>query len=283
MRRRDSLGQGAHATSSSVSTKVSIIAVTTVLYVIGKGITAYIPSPWGVGQLLVGIFLPAFLAVVSETVPVAIGAGLGTFVGDALILTPLGNTNPALSLIAGVPANFFAFLLFGWFVKKYRTWSGFVAATVAFVTLGNFIAAVMVERFGSLVFAPAAGLSGYPAVNVILGFTMFWNMTSIPAILIAVPILLRAVKPLYGRSRILAFEPQWTGPTSGRQVTISLVFAGLFVVLMAVFLVGFYAPVSPIWGGLYTYLPVAALLVLVFAPLASVIAGGKRSNPQGLA
>jgi len=266
-----------------MSTKVSIIAVTTVLYVIGKGVTAYIPSPWGVGQLLIGIFLPAFLAVVSETLPVAIGAALGTFVGDSLILTPLGNTNPALSLIAGVPANFFAFLLFGWFVKRYRTWSGFVAATVAFVTLGNFIAAVMVERFGALVFAPAAGLNGFPAFNVILGFTMFWNMTSIPAILIAVPILIRAVRPLFGRSRILAYEPSWTGPTSGRQVTISLVFAGLFVALGALFLVGFYAPVSPIWGGLYTYLPLASLLVLVFAPLASVIAGGRRSNTKGLA
>jgi hypothetical protein len=277
------LGQETRAASSLISTKVTIIAVTAVLYTIGKGVTAYIPSPWGVGQLLIGIFLPAFLAVVSETLPVAIGAALGTFIGDSLILTPLGNTNPALSLIAGVPANFFAFLLFGWFVKKYRTWSGFVAGTVAFVTLGNLIAAVMVERFGALVFSPAAGLNGFPAVNVILGFTMFWNMTSIPAILIAVPILIRAVRPLYGRSRILEFEPRWTGPTSGRQVTISLVFAGLFVVLGVVFLVGYYAPVSPIWGNLYTYLPLASLLVLVFAPLASVIAGGRRSETQGLA
>jgi hypothetical protein len=177
------LSPEAKAAPSSIPTKVSIIAVTTVLYVIGKGVTAYVPSPWGVGQLLIGIFFPAFLAVVSETVPVAIGAGLGTFVGDSLILTPLGNTNPALSLIAGVPANFLAFLFFGWFVKKYRTWSGFVAATVAFVTLGNLIAAVMVERFGALVFAPAVGLNSFPAVNVIFGFTMFWNMTTIPAIL----------------------------------------------------------------------------------------------------
>jgi len=277
------LAQDTPAKPSSASTKISIIAVTAVLYVIGKGITAYIPSPWGVGQLLIGIFFPAFMAVVSETVPVAIGAGVGTFVGDALILTPLGNTNPALSLIAGVPANFIAFLFFGWFVKKYRTWSGFVAATVAFVTLGNLIAAVMVVRFASLVFAPAAGLSSFPAVNLIFGFTMFWNMTSIPAIIIAVPILLRAVKPLFGRSRILTFEPQWTGPTSGRQVTISLVFAGIFVVLGIVFLVGFYAPVSPIWGSLYTYLPIASLLVLVFAPLASVIAGGRRSSTPSLA
>jgi hypothetical protein len=271
------------ARASSVSAKVSIIAVTAVLYVIGKGITAYIPTPWGVGQLLVGIFLPAFLAVVTDTLPVAIGAGIGTFAGDVLVLTPLGLTNAPLSLIAGVPSNFLAFLLFGWFVKKYRTWSGFVAATVAFVTLGNFIAAVMVVRFASLVFAPAAGLANFNAVNVVLGFTVFWNMTSIPAILIAVPILIRAVRPLFGRSQIIKYEPHWTGPTSGRQVAISLAFAAFFLVLCVVFLIGFYEPVSPLWGGLYTYVPVASLLVLVFAPLVSVIAGAKRNDKQGLA
>jgi hypothetical protein len=260
---------------ASLSAKVSIIAVTTILYVVGKGLTAYIPTPWLVGQLLIGIFLPAFLAVVSETLPVAIGAGLGTFVGDVLFLTPFGATNAPLSLIAGVPANFVAFLLFGWFVKKYGTWSGFVAATVTFVTLGNFIAAVAVVFFGSLVFAPAAGLAAFPALNLVLGFTVFWNMTSIPAVLIAVPILIRAVRPLFGRSQILRYEPHWTGPTSGRQVAVSLVFAGLFVVLGAVFLIGFYTSVSPIWADLYTYVPLASLLVLVLAPLVSVIAGNK--------
>ena len=55
--------------------------ITTVLYAVGKGMTAYINTPWGVGQLLVGVFFPALMAVVSETLPVAIGAGLGTFVG----------------------------------------------------------------------------------------------------------------------------------------------------------------------------------------------------------
>ncbi len=259
------------------------MAVTAILYAIGKGLTAYVPSPWGVGSLLVGIFLPAYFAVVSETLPVAIGAAMGTFIGDVLFLTPLGTTNPALSLIAGVPANFFAFLLFGWFVKRYRTWSGFVAGTVAFVTIGNLIAATSVVLFGSLVFAPAAGLASFNAVNLVLGFTVFWNTTSIPAIIIAVPILIRATRPLFGRSQMLSFNPQWSTEVTRRQVALSLTFAGLFLLLGVIFLLGFYSSVSAIWPELNLYVPIAALLVLVFAPLVSVMAGAGRKATQAAA
>jgi hypothetical protein len=264
----------------SASANAAIIAVTAILYTIGKGLTAYIPTPWLVGQVLVGIFLPAFLAVVSETIPVAVGAGVGTFVGDVLFVAPAGVTNAPLSLIAGVPANFVAFLLFGWFVKKYRTWSGFVAATVAFVTLGNLIAAIMVVRFASLVFAPAAGLAAFPSLNLILGYTVFWNMTAIPAIIIAVPVLIRATKPLLGRSQIVRFDPHWSSGSPRRQSVVSLGFAVIFLALGAIFLYGYYASVSAIWSGLDFYVPVTALLVLVFAPLVSVIAGtGQQAKP----
>ena len=233
--------------------------------------------------MLVGIFLPAYFAVVSETVPAAVGAAVGTFIGDVIFLTPLGTTNPALSLIAGVPANFFAFLLFGWFVKRYGTWSGFVAATVAFVTLGNLIAATSVDLFGALVFAPAAGLASYNAVNVVLGLTVFWNTTSIPAIIIAVPVLIRATRPLVGRSQLLKFNPQWSVGTARRQVALSLAFAALFLLLGVVFLLGFYSSVSGIWPQLDLYVPAAALLVLVFAPLVSVVAGSGRKATQAAA
>lgn len=259
--------------STSVSTRVSIIAVTAVLYAVGKGLTAYIPTPWGVGQLLVGIFLPAFFAVVSETVPVAIGAGLGTFIGDVLFLTPLGGTNPALSLIAGVPANFVGILLFGWFVKKYRSWPAFVAATVSFVTLGNLIAATSVVLFGAAVFAPIGSLiTHFNLPGLILGFTVFWDMTSIPAIIIGVPLLLRAVRPLFGRSRILQFSADWSPGMRGRQTGISLAFAFFFLLLGLIYLA--IAPSSlSLWPGLTDYFVFAAAIVLVFAPITSVVAG----------
>lgn len=260
---------------TDVSTRVSIIAITAVLYAVGKGLTAYIPTPWGVGQLLIGIFLPAFFAVVAETVPAAIGAGLGTFIGDVLFLTPLGGTNPALSLIAGVPANFVGTLLFGWFVKKYKSWSSFVAATVSFVTLGNLIAATSVVLFGAAVFAPVLYLvKNFSIPGLILGLTVYWNMTSIPAIIIAVPLLLRAVRPLFGRTRILQYNPNWPTGMRGRQAGISLAFAFLFLLLGIIYLVA--APNSlALWPGLTEYFVFAAALVLIFAPIASVIAGTK--------
>jgi hypothetical protein len=254
---------------------VSIIAITAVLYALGKGVTAVIPTPWGVGQLLVGIFLPAYFAVVAETIPAAIGAGLGTFIGDALFLTPAGNTNPALSLIAGVPSNFVGILLFGWFVKRYKSWSAFVAATVSFVTLGNLIAATSVVMFGAAVFTPVNYLiTHYSVMGLILGFTVFWNMTSIPAIIVGVPLLLRATSPLFGRSRILQFHPSWSPGIRGLQAGVSLAFAFLFLLIGLVFLLGGEFGVN-LWVNLADYFALAAAVVLVFAPITSVVAGSK--------
>jgi hypothetical protein len=252
--------------SAKISTKVAIIAITAVLYTVGKGLTAFVPSPWGVGQLLIGIFIPAFFAVTSDTLSVAIGAGMGTFIGDTLLLTPLGLTTPILSLVAGVPANFIAFLLFGWFVKRYKSWSAFVAASVSFVTLGNLIAATDLVLFLKL------------PTSLILGFTVFWNTGAIPAIIIAVPILVRAVRPLFGRSSILQYSPDWTMSDRGRQTTIAVVFAVLFLALGIIFFIA--APPSTIntWPGLTVYFTIAAAAVIIFAPITAIVAGSRPAH-----
>ncbi|MGD1055407.1 MAG: hypothetical protein ABR867_04930 [Nitrososphaerales archaeon] len=268
------------------STKVAVIVVTAVLYAIGKGLTAFIHTPWGVGQLLVGVFLPGFMAVVSDTFSVAVGAALGTFLGDALILTPLGATTPQLSLVAGVPGNFVAFLFFGWFVKRYRTWPAFVAASVSFVTLGNVIAATSVVLFtwAVRVFAlPTAWVLGNPAlpVQIIFGLTVFWNMTSIPAMVVGVPPLLRAVKPLYGRSSILQYEPGWPSSLAGRQTMTGIGFGVLFLAIGLAF-IALDASSATTWPGLELYTAVAAAIIIVFAPIASVVAGTKlQAKPSG--
>lgn len=250
--------------SSQLSTKVAVIAITAVLYTVGKGLTAFVPSPWGVGQLLIGIFIPAFFAVTSDTLSVAIGAGLGTFIGDSLLLAPLGLTTPVISLVAGVPANFIAFLIFGWFVKRYRSWSAFIAATVSFVTLGNLIAATNLVIFLAL------------PTSLILGFTVFWDATAIPAIVIAVPVLVRAVRPLFGRSSILQNNPDWQISDTRRQTVISVVFGILFLVLGLVFFLA--APPSTInhWPGLTTFYTIAAALVIVVAPITTVALAATR-------
>jgi hypothetical protein len=254
---------------SSVDTKVSIIVVTAVLYAVGKAITGYIPTPWGIGQLLIGVFLPIYFAVVSETVPAAIGAGLGTFLGDVLVLTPLGLTNPFLSLVAGVPANFVAAFLLGYFVKRYRTWASFVAATISFVTLGNLIAAVSVVYFVGL------------PLSLIIGFVVFWNTSAIPAAIIGVPLLLRATKSLYGRSRIVRFFPEWGSASRSTQLSYMIGFTFLFL------LIGLFAfalsPQSflPGWSGLQTYFVVAFLSILIFGPVGGIVAGSRIQEGEG--
>jgi len=256
-----------YAQGTPFSSRVAIISITAALYAVGKALTGFIPTPWGVGQFLIGVFLPGYFAVVSDTLAVAIGAGLGTFVGDVVFLVPLQETTPILSLVAGVPANFFAFLLFGWFVKKYRSWAAFVAATVCFVTLGNLIAAVSVVEFLS-----------FPS-SLILGYTVFWNTGTIPAVIIGVPILLRATRPMLGRSSILRYSPEWSGGVGGRGTAIALTFAALFIAFGVALFVG--APQTLAgWPGLASYFAVAALIVAIFGPIASVVAGSKVKAKQ---
>jgi hypothetical protein len=247
--------------TGSLTVKVSVIAVSAALFAVAKGITAYIRTPWGVGQLFIASFVPAFFAVSSDTVPAAIGAGVGSFLGDVLFLVPLGSTTPFFAITVGAPANFIAVLLLGWFVKRYKSWSAFVAATICFLTLGNAIAGALLVYLAPL------------PVQLILGFTVYWNMTAIPAILIGVPILVRATRPIVGRSKILNYSPEWSD-LGRKQLAVSLAFSLLFVAFGgAIFLL---APGTVGgWPGLAFYFALSAVVVVVFGPLASVLAGQK--------
>jgi hypothetical protein len=173
--------------------------------------------------------------------------------------------------------------LFGWFVKRYRSWAAFVAATVSFVTLGNLIAASSVVLFGAAVFAPVNYLvTHFNLAGLVLGFTVYWNMTSIPAIIVAVPLLVRAVGPLYGRSRILQNRPDWSSGINRPQTVVAVTFAILFLLLGLVFLA--LAPNSlSLWPGLTTWFALASAIVLIFAPVSSIIAGAKlrATRPAG--
>lgn len=252
--------------TGSLTIKVSVIAVSAALFAVAKGLTAYIRTPWGVGQLFIASFVPVFFAVSADTLPAAIGAGLGSFLGDILFLVPLGSTTPFFAITVGAPANFVAILLLGWFVKKYNSWAAFVAATICFLTLGNAIAGTLLVYLAPL------------PVQLILGFTVYWNMTAIPAILIGVPILVRATRPIIGRSKILNHSPEWSN-LGRRQMAVSLVFSLLFVAFGgAIFLL---APATVGgWPGLATYFALSAVVVVIFGPLASFLAGQKIGAKQ---
>lgn len=244
---------------NSVTVQVSVIAISAALFAVAKGITAYIHTPWGVGQLFIASFVPAFFAITADSLPAALGAGAGSFLGDILFLVPLGATTPFYALTVGAPANFVATLLLSMFVKRYRSWPAFVAATVSFLTLGNIIAGALLVYLVPL------------PVQLILGFTVYWDMTSIPAILVGVPILVRATRPIIGRSKVLSYSPQWSD-IGRRQMAVSLAFSLLFVALGAVIFL--FAPGTVAgWPGLATYFALSAAFVVVFGPLASLFAG----------
>lgn len=257
------MGESATPVRTSVAVQVSVIAISAALFAVTKGLTAYIRTPWGVGQLFIAAFIPVFFALTADTLPAAIGAAAGSFLGDILFLVPLGATTPFFALTVGAPANFIAVLMLSLFVKRYASWSAFVAATICFLTLGNLIAGALL-----------VWLFPFPA-EYMLGFTVYWDMTSIPAILIGVPVLVRASLPVIGRSKVLKYAPQWSN-VSRKQVLVSLAFSLLFVALGgAIFLL---APgLVAFWPGLATYFALAAALVVIFGPVANVVV---RQKPQ---
>lgn len=257
------------------ATRVATIVITAVLYALAKGVTGYIRTPWGVGELLIGIFVPAFFAVVCDTWSVAIGAGLGTFIGDTFFLTPTGSTNPALSLVAGTPANFIAFLLFSWFVKRYKSWPGFVAATLSFVTLGNLIAGSSIVFFGASVFTPVKGLvASYPAEALIFGFTVFWTLTMIPFIILVVPILVRAVLPLKGRVAIFTSFPEWTQRGKHTLLYVSILLAVAFAAIVLLYLPGVLGLAG--YSALTDYIALTIVGLVIVVPVSVVAATARR-------
>lgn len=250
---------------SSAGARVAIIATTAVLFAGAKGLTGYIPSPWGVGQLFIASFVPIFMVSIAETFPVAIGAALGSFLGDMIFLLPAGTTNPALALATGVPANFFATVLFGYVVKKYRSWPSFITATVASLTLGNLMAAGLIATVGPRLFAPLSFLTSASGMALFtLGLTVFWDSTSIPAVLIIVPILLKSISPVVGRSSVISEYPTWSKSGSKQLAPLSLVYAVLFLILGIAF---FLVP----WGGSITDItPIKTTIFVVAASLAVI-------------
>lgn len=261
------MGTTALPPRAGITARVSVIAISAALFAVAKGLTAYIHTPWGVGQLFIASFVPVFFAVTADALPAALGAGAGSFLGDIIFLVPLGATTPFFAITVGAPANFVATYLLALFVRRYRSWPAFVAATVSFLTLGNFMAGALLWWLAPL-----------PSASLILGFTVYWDMTAIPAILIGVPALVRATRPIIGRSKILLYSPDWSD-VSGRQLAWSLGFSLLFVAFGgAIFLL---APSTVSgWPGLASYFAIAGAAVVVFGPLASLLTRKKPGPAQ---
>src|SRR5208282_6109280 len=105
--------------------------------------------------------------------------------------------------------------------------------------LGNLIAASSIVFFGASVFTAVQGIvAKYYFTGLIFGFTIFWCLTMIPIIIIVVPFLVRAVKPLKGRSTIISNVPSWSDKGLNASIIVSLLIALVLIVLVILYLPG---------------------------------------------
>lgn len=177
--------------SRPLSLSVSGMAVCAALYAIGSYLTAYIPSPLGVGQFRPAVIIPAFFSVVFGPLPAGVGAALGTLIADS---AKYGYLYPG-SYLAAVPGNFIGFYLFGHITKRF-TWGRFVLASDITLTLANFIvAALYVLVFKILYLGDPKYLAFSPQALVvyIIGLTIWWFVTMLPFVLLVTPLLIKAI------------------------------------------------------------------------------------------
>jgi len=175
---------------------VSLLTVATimcaVLYAIGAYSTAYIPSPWGIGQFRPAVVVPAFFAVIFGPMPAAVGAAIGTLIADSV---KHGYLYPG-SFLAAVPGNFIGFFLFGYIVKKKFTWRRFILASNVTLTIANLIVAFLYITVFKVLYLSQptyVAMSWDAIVFLSIGLTIWWFVTMLPFVLLITPLLIRAV------------------------------------------------------------------------------------------
>ncbi len=272
------------AKSISNALKLSLISISAALYAAAVAATSFIPTPWGVGNFRPGVLIPAFFAIVYGPLIGGAGAAIGCFIGD-FALSLFNLTNPLLSLMAGVPANFVGFYLLGWFVSRYPSWSAFVVSSFASLVVGNLIAALGVVGFFSTVMPFWASWPVDVKIATILGFTFFWVATMIPFVIPLMPPLLRAIKPVLGASggNLKIGEIAWGKPKEILKSTIavSLILTTLYTVVMytplgdLIFSKALYAETT-FW--VKTFILISSVVILSFGIVTAVFIQKKKSS-----
>lgn len=255
--------------------EISAAALCAALYAVAKAATAFIPTPWGIGQFAPGVVVPAFFTIVFGPLVGALGGGIGVFVGD-LYLSTFGLTNPFLSLIAGVPANFAGFYLLGWLMYRWGSWRGFLWASLLGLTVGNLIAASVVVFYISTLLGAFWPLDVQLATTV--GLTLFWITTMLPFVLAIVPALVKAVSKSRLSSLAAGSWLSWRTVSPYTALKDSAAVAAVFGVISIILML------TP-WGDLLfatvkvplnTYLikslaAVTAVATVVFGPLVTLL------------
>ena len=238
---------------------IASAAICAALYAIVNAITSFVGTPFGIGEFRPGVIIPAFFALVSGPVPAAIGAGVGSFIGDMISLVPTGRSTFLLALAAGGTGNFIGFLTLGWIFEKLRNWKGFVVGTTAGLFLGNLVAAGVVVLILSL------------SISVMTGLLLFWFGTMFPFVIIFVPVLIRFMRPYASKLTPERAYPEIAEPNriavwSWSIIVALLVIGALLVALLAES--GFISQNggTQAWEGLFVVSAIAVVIVGAFLP-----------------
>jgi len=175
--------------ASPKSLLVAATAICAGLYAAGCFATAYIPSPWGMGQFRPAVVIPAFFASIFGPLPASVGAALGTLIADSVKHGQLYLG----SLIAAVPGNFIGFYIFGYILKKRFNWTRFILASLLTLTVANLVVAFLYVFIFKYLYLQALKLSLDGLIYLSIGLTIWWFVTMLPFVLLITPPLIKAV------------------------------------------------------------------------------------------
>jgi len=210
---------------------ITLTAMCAALYAVSIVAFSFIATPWGIGHFRPTVVIPAFFAFLGGPWIAAIGAAIGTFLGDVVGLWPMGLSNPLLSLVAGVPANFLGFLLFGYLIKRYNTLQDFVWVTLLALIVGNFIAGMGVAFSLGILIQAVGDLSLTDRLMIAIGLMLYWVVTMLPFMYVLVPLLIRYLSPIMP----MAIKMQ-SGEVPG--IGVLAIFVGIILLAFS-YLVGF--------------------------------------------
>ncbi|NLE05183.1 MAG: hypothetical protein GX638_10355 [Crenarchaeota archaeon] len=168
------------------------IAMNAALYAVGSYVTAYIPSPWGIGQFRPAVVVPAFFAAIFGPWVGGIGAALGTLIADSI---KHGGIYPG-SLLAAVPGNFIGFFVFGYLLRKKFNWARFITVTNIALILANTIVAFLYVFVYKLLYTQAStflSMTNEAMIILSIGLTIFWFVTMLPFVLLITPALIAVI------------------------------------------------------------------------------------------
>ncbi|MEM5825399.1 MAG: hypothetical protein QXX58_03090, partial [Thermofilaceae archaeon] len=217
----------ARVVKRGVAFTTALVSLNAALYACGAYATAYIQSPWGMGQFRPAIVIPSVFAVLFGPWVGGVGAALGTLVADSI----KHGTLYLPSLIAAVPSNFAAFFLLGKLLEGRFRWPRFITASLLCLLLGNALCAVLYTSYKAAI--GALPVQMIPGLSV--GLTTWWFSTMIPFQLLAVPPILRGlVKALPHLTPPDVRKECTEGVTPKRELVLALLLASIPALVVAV-------------------------------------------------